>query len=572
MTDASNKKVLDKDHFNSYLTKDVSLIPFPENEENFKLTDLDTKRLKVCAYCRVSTEEEMQLNSLENQIIHYTNYIRSNPEWHFVGIYSDSGKSGTRIKQRNGFNKMIRHALDGKINLIICKSISRFSRNVVDALNIVRLLRDSEVNVLFQTEGINTGEMQSEFILTMLSATVQEESRVISENLTWAYRRRFKRGDPKYVRILGYTIDKTNQWVVVDNEALIVKEAFTMVLQGNSPREIANEFTKKGYSKVNGDLNWSSSSIRYMLLNDKYTGSVLCQKTYTNDYLSHEVRKNKGEYPQYMINNHHEAIIDKTVFDKAQQILLQRTKLSNRKNYRNHVFSGRIQCGECGRNYSRTNSSKSTFWRCQNHSKGRQFCSMGGVKEERIIKTVSDQFDKRYEINGLGQGKRQIIRLIKDIKNVESTLEADQNWIRLALENALLAENRAMIESDDISTYTNKRQEIEAQLSSKQPFWELIESDSVYRENSLRILEELQSQAWPKKELSKVINDFNFLRAWIIRIIILPGERIRISWLNGEVSDSILLTGDEEIANKSNAKFTKSESKGNTSNSQKRKK
>jgi len=196
------------------------------------------ERLKVASYCRVSTEEEHQLNSLENQTIHYTNLIRSNPEWEFAGVFTDRGKSGTQIKSRNGFNRMIRQALDGNIDLILCKSISRFSRNTVDTLRVVRLLLENGTRVIFEKEKIDSGDMESEFLLTVLSVTAQEESNQTSQNLTWSYTRRCQRGEVPFVRILGYLKSKEKEWIIDDYEAVIVREAFNFYLDGMTTTRI----------------------------------------------------------------------------------------------------------------------------------------------------------------------------------------------------------------------------------------------------------------------------------------------------------------------------------------------
>ena len=212
---------------------------------------LEPQRLKTAAYARVSTESEMQGNSLENQIIYYTNYIRSKPEYQFVGVYSDRGKTGTRLESRPGFKKLIRDALDGKIDLILCKSISRFARNVVDTVETVRKLKDNGIRVIFEQERIDTADIQSETLLVLIGAVAQEESRSISKNVIWANSRRFEKGEVKFTRMLGYTKNKNGEWTIVEEEAKIVREAFNEYLNGNSPSQIAKMFILRAI-KANG--------------------------------------------------------------------------------------------------------------------------------------------------------------------------------------------------------------------------------------------------------------------------------------------------------------------------------
>lgn len=494
------------------------------------------KRLKVCAYCRVSTEEEMQMNSLENQILHYTNYIRTNPEWIFAGIYSDKGKSGTQTNSRSGFTKMVRHALDGHIDLIICKSISRFSRNVIDTLHVIRLLKENGVSVLFEKEAMNSSDMQSEFVLTLLAATAQDESRMISENLTWAHQRRFSSGQPLFSRIIGYKKENGKEWVVDENEAIIVRESFRLFVEGHSLNDIAKEFRNKALKKANGKTDWSTDNIRSMISNERYSGDALCQKTYTCDHLTHRVKINNGERPKYLIKDHHEAIVDRETFDRAQEKLIKKTESQQYK--KTYDFSGRIICGNCGSLYHRFQSDGKVVWRCYNRTKDKALCEMDGINENDIRNTIITEFDKKFEINGSGQGKRQIIRLLKDLRNLEIIRTSEENWLKLSLENALIKENAAIINSDKNENKLKEfRFDIESQIEKKQKQWKIIDDDAVYREHAIKILNELQNMVWPKTALNKAIRKTKFFRAWVAKIIVLPNEKIQIVWSNGEISE-----------------------------------
>ena len=236
------------------------------------------KKPRVASYCRVSREEEIQLGSLENQIIHYTNLIHSNPNWQYAGVFSDRGKSGTDMSKRTGFNKMISCAMKGEIDIIICKSISRFARNVVDTLEIVRKLMEKGVQVIFEKEKLNSQEMGSSLILKILAVFAEEESRSISENIEWSLTRRFASGEICASALLGYDINDKKEWIIIEHEARVVREAYALFLKGNSFTEIARIFIEKGYRKKNGRIDWSGANIKGLLTNERYTGDVISQK------------------------------------------------------------------------------------------------------------------------------------------------------------------------------------------------------------------------------------------------------------------------------------------------------
>ena len=229
---------------------------------------------------------------LENQTAHYSRYIRTNPDWKMAAIYSDQGKSGTIASSRSGFNQMIRHALEGKIDLILCKSVSRFARNVLDTLDTVRMLKEKGIRIIFEKEDIDTENMQSEFILTMMAAVAQEESRSISENVKWANTKRLERGEARFTRLLGYIQEGNRKWIVQPEEASVVKEAFELCLQEKSPAEIARIFVQKGYKTAKGNKEWSGTAIREILRNNAYIGEILGQKSYSKDHLSHKSTRN----------------------------------------------------------------------------------------------------------------------------------------------------------------------------------------------------------------------------------------------------------------------------------------
>ncbi|MGO1368503.1 recombinase family protein [Senegalia sp. (in: firmicutes)] len=508
---------------------------------------VEPKKLKVASYCRVSTEEELQLNSLENQIIHYTNYIRSNPHWKFAGIFTDRGKSGTRTKKRTGFNKIIKSALDGKIDIIICKSISRFARNVIDTLGTVKLLREKGIRVIFEKEELDTGNMQSDFVLTVLSLMAQEESRSISENITWANTKRFEMGKPIFARLLGYTKEDEEAWIIVEEEAEIVREAFNEALKGKKPYQIAKSFIRKGYKKANGRVDWSAIAVRDILKNERYKGDALCQKTYTKNYLSHEIKINEGERNQYLLKDNHEPIVDKETFDKVQDILSKanpKTKIKRgaRKSY---PLSSRLVCEECGANFQRYICRGKVTWRCGNHMKSNLLCKAEGIPEENVKRALIKAFDKTYKIFTEGAGKHQVLKLIKVLVNAENNKENSQSRLRLELEKALLKENTAIINLEDTTDITLKRKQIEKEIEKSETWWTFFDEDDNYRKRAIETLENIKKSSVLKVELKKNIEDIEFLRAWVTLIKAVSPYVFSITLLNGDEIKIKIEKGDD---------------------------
>lgn len=281
--------------------------------------------LRVCAYCRVSTDEEAQASSLTLQTEHYAQFIKKNPEWEFAGIYPDEGISGTSVRRRKQFQRMIQDCNDGKIDLIITKSISRFARNTIDCISYIRKLKQlvPPVGVLFETEGLNTLDQRSETFLTFLSAMAQGESEEKSLSIKWAIRKRFSRGMPLCPTwaLLGYDTDENGKMVVIPEEADIVKSIFQMYIDGFSSVQIADMLMAQGRRTALGNTMWYPGSVINILRNEKYCGDVLMQKTITLDPLSHKVVKNRGRETQYRLNDHHEAIIGREEWRLVQLII-----------------------------------------------------------------------------------------------------------------------------------------------------------------------------------------------------------------------------------------------------------
>ena len=310
------------------MARNITVIPAKQNSTAGEWNAVQRKKLRVAAYCRVSTDQEEQLLSYENQVRFYTESINSNPEYEYAGIYADEGISGTNTKKRDEFNRMIMDCRAGKIDRIITKSISRFARNTLDCLNYVRELKGLGIGVTFEKENIDTLDAKGEVLLTILSSLAQDESRNISENSTWGIRKRFEIGQHTMStkRFLGYDADENGKLVVNKQQAKIVKRIFIEFLWGKTPDYIKRIFEREGVINWDGGTKWQSTTIGSMLENEKYKGDTLLQKSYTVDFLTKKRVQNEGEVQQYYIEDDHEAIIEPWIWECVQLEMKRRER------------------------------------------------------------------------------------------------------------------------------------------------------------------------------------------------------------------------------------------------------
>lgn len=287
-------------------TRNVTIIPARKRIGNSAKAE-ELPKLRVAAYCRVSTDSEEQATSYEAQIEHYTNYIKSNPEWELAGIFADEGITGTNTKKREEFNRMIEECMQGKIDMIITKSISRFARNTLDCLKYIRQLKEKNIPVYFEKENINTLDSKGEILLTIMASLAQQESQSLSQNVKLGIQYRYQQGKIhiNHNRFLGYTKDKDGNLVIVPEEAEIVKRIYREYLEGSSMLQIARGLEADGILTGAGNHRWHTSTINKILRNEKYIGDALLQKTYTVDFLSKKRVPNNGIVPQYYVENSH---------------------------------------------------------------------------------------------------------------------------------------------------------------------------------------------------------------------------------------------------------------------------
>ena len=390
---------------------------------------------RVAAYARVSTDNDEQLSSFDAQMDYYTRHIQSNPAWTFVEVYTDEGISATSTKKRDGFNRMIADALEGKIDLIITKSVSRFARNTVDSLTTVRQLKEKGVEVYFEKENIYTLDNKGELLITIMSSLAQEESRSISENVTWGQRKRFADGKVSlpYGQFLGYEKGEDGLPKIVEKEALVVRLIYKLFLEGKTPAGIARHLTTNKIPTPAGKEVWQQSTVLSILKNEKYKGAAMLQKTFTVDFLTKEKKINEGEIPQYYIENSHPAIITPEVFDMVQHELKKR---KNVKGYKTGggCFSGKIICGECGSFYGSkvwhsTSKYRKVIWQCNAKFKNHKKCSTPHLYEDTLKQEFLDAF------NSLLENKEEILKGYEDIiQALTDTTKIDKESVKLQSE------------------------------------------------------------------------------------------------------------------------------------------
>ena len=369
--------------------KNVTVIPATRNLHTGIPTTSKAKR-KVAGYARVSTDSDEQFTSYEAQVDYYTNYIKNRPEWEFVEVYTDEGISALNTKKRDGFNRMIADALDGKIDLIVTKSVSRFARNTVDSLTTVRKLKDKGVEVYFEKENIWTMDSKGELLITIMSSLAQEESRSISENVTWGQRKRFADGKVSmpYKQFLGYRKGADGLPEIVPEEEEIVRTIYRMFIEGTSTGAIAKHLTDNNVPTPAGKTMWQRHTIESILQNEKYKGSALLQKKYTVDFLQKKMKVNEGEVPQYYVEHSHPAIIAPEEWERVQ-LELKRRKDSGRRTVSTSPFAGKLICGDCGEIFGskvwHSNSKyRRTIWQCNAKFKGDKKCTTPHLYEDDI--------------------------------------------------------------------------------------------------------------------------------------------------------------------------------------------
>ena len=341
------------------------------------------ERIRVAAYCRVSTDGDEQLGSFESQKLYYEQKIADNPEWVNAGIFADEAITGTKTDKRNGFQEMIARCQNGEIDMILTKSISRFARNTVDTLNYVRMLKDKNIAIFFEKENINTLDMNGELLLTIMSSLAQQEVESLSQNVKIGLQMKMKRGEMVgFNGCFGYDYDPETKTISVnEDEAQTVRMIYDMYLQGYGTTTIAKRLIELGIKNKKGEVSWHTHGVMGIIKNEKYKGDILLGKTFTTDPISKRRLANFGEENQYYIRDHHEPIVSREIWDEAEKIRKKRAKnkvvetTGNRERYtRQYAFSSMCECAYCGHKLTRrTRHSSSIYekpvWQCMNATK-----------------------------------------------------------------------------------------------------------------------------------------------------------------------------------------------------------
>ncbi len=458
---------------------------------------VSTKKRRVAAYARVSTDSDEQFTSFNAQVDYYTNFIKCNSRWELVDVYTDEGISGTNTKHREGFNRMIKDALNGKIDLIVTKSVSRFARNTVDSITTIRALKDKGVEVFFEKENIYTLDAKGELLITLMSSLAQEESRSISENVTWGFRKRFSDGKftMSYKTFLGYEKGLDGTPKINDEEAKVVRQIYRWFLEGMSCFAIAERLNamkvpmpSKKKNKDTGEYiyRWQCPVIMSILTNEKYKGEAILQKTITVDFLTHAHKKNEGEAPQYHVANSHEAIITPIEWEMVQEEFERRNKNKSAKFTGASIFGGKLVCADCGSFYGQkvwhsNDKYRRIIYRCNNKfsKKGHQ-CETPTLDEEQIKKAFIksyNQLDNDYLLDDI-ETMKEVATDTTEIDRLIAETEGEQ-LVAIELAKKMVDENASTVQDQEeymkkykvleerINALTKKMNELESKKKKK---------------------------------------------------------------------------------------------------------
>ena len=482
--------------------KEVEVIKARNTLSSRTRTNL-VNRMRVAAYCRVSTDSEDQLNSYKSQVEYYTDLIKGKSEWDLAGIYADEAITGTQVAKREDFQRLINDCMNGDIDMIITKSISRFARNTLDTLKYVRMLKEKNIAVFFEEENINTLTMDGELLLVILSSVAQQEVENISANVKKGLKMKMQRGELiGFQGCLGYDYHSEDKSISInEEEAEIVRYIFRRYIEGAGGSVIAQELQNLGYKTKRGSTTWPETTVIGIIKNEKYKGDILMGKTFTVDPISKRRLDNYGEEDQFYIRNHHEPIISEEMFEKAQEILKRRAKPrrlntdgKREKFSRKYAFSCMLECGFCGgtltrRSWHSGSEYNKLIWQCVTATKkGKKFCQDSkGIAEEIIEKAfvesyrllcqnnkdVLDEFLARTEeALSSNNAAKQLAKIEKDISaldgkraklvdmRLEETIDKEtyeQKYYDLTSQIELLQKERVSLQESAETENTMKR-------------------------------------------------------------------------------------------------------------------
>ena len=515
---------------------------------------IDMRPKRVAAYCRVSTDREEQEHSFETQKAMYTEMIMMKPTGQMAGIYADEGITGTVAKKRPGFMRMIEDCRKGKIDMIVTKSVSRFSRNNLDCLMYVRELKQLGIPIIFEKEGINTIQVSSELLLTLFGALSQAESESISMNVKLGIRQSLKNGNVRfsYKTFLGYRKGVDGQPEIVPEQADIVRRIYNDFLAGATYLEIAKRLTEENVPTMGGGNRWFSERIKSILKNEKYKGDALLQKTYITDPISKRVKKNNGELPMYYVENSHPAIIERRIFDRVQEEIARRAGKKKVKQTGTKTELGRysgkyaltelLYCGECGTPYRRCTWSrdgkKKIVWRCVSRlDYGKKYCKNSpSVEESRLHNAIAAAITKKANSEEINIGG--IMDHIESFGSQRDTDGIIQRQRRIA-EIEKVIDDLARLNSDEAQSgeLDYKFSELYAELYSVKDELEEMQSDVSALDGDM--LNEMREVVTGLKN-HPVEYDDKVVRQLIDCIKVMSADMIKICFKDGTVTETML--------------------------------
>ena len=503
---------------------------------------------RVAAYCRVSTDSEEQLTSYTAQKAYYTQKIGENPDWEMAGIFADKGITGTSMKKRVEFKKMITACKRGKIDLILTKSLSRFARNTVDSLEVVRMLRANGIGVIFEKENINTLTESSEFLLTLFSGFAQAESESISKNVIWGIQKSREAGNVpfQYKKLLGYRRGPDGQPEIVRSEAEVVKRIYRRYLDGCSLAQIKRELEADGVPTASGIQGWTYQVVRNILTNERYIGDALLQKTYTTDCISKTVKKNQGDRPMVYVERNHPAIVSKAMFYQVREEMARRAskrkvmqktgKTEQGKYSAKYALSELLVCGECGTPYKRCtwarNGKKRIVWRCISRLEfGTKYChDSPSMDEDKLHQAILEGINELVQAGqSLGDELLDLASSVQQGGNADGINPLTlRNWL-----DALTAQQEELLDkvledmdntelTDQLKAIAEEKQAILGQLGA-------IQQDEEQRAGQEARLMELAK--WLNQQKSEFTEyDDTITRKYVERITVVDAETIRIKF------------------------------------------
>ena len=510
------------------------------------------RQLRVAAYCRVSTDEEEQLTSYAAQQTYYTDKIMANKNWTMAGIFADEGITGTSARKRPEFLRMIRLCKQKKIDIILTKSISRFARNTVDCLNYIRALRELGIAVIFEKENINTLESDSEILITMLGAFAQAESESISANVRWGKRQAMREGKTiiQYKRLYAYEKGEDDKPKIIPEQADVVRSIYDQYLTGASLRMIKDRLEAEHILNVAGEAQWTLSAIQNILTNEKYCGDVLLQKSFISDCISKKVIRNTGQLPMYLVENHHEGIVDRKTFDAVQAEMARRnagrspskkTAPTGKSAYTSkYALSERLVCGECGTLYRRCTwakrGRKRVVWRCVSRlDYGTKYCHDSPTLDEAPLQRAI-----LAAINSAMSRKSALIRQITSAMELELAPIPGESMSLADIERRLeelSSQTRSLVakaaQAEDASDYTASLKAImdeAAALKGKRTFIE------EQRKNNSQAVRRIEDAAEVLEQASAHITQWDepLIRQLVDTVKVVSADKI-IVYLRGGV-------------------------------------